>query len=141
MLIELVAGEHLDPLEKVRAAPEAWADLGIGGAAVTPAEHPSLQRAEFCAPESLRAHGPRESSHGHDPSDHAGAASESTANLVVVDALIDQPEHAPFQRPQDPVPIHGGRRYVRLGVHGRRAVGVAAQTPLIFVKPMWQVAQ
>jgi hypothetical protein len=129
MLIELVAGEHLDPLEKVRAAPEAWADLGIGGAAITPAEHPSLQRAESCALESLRAHGPRELSHGHDPSDHAGAATESTANLVVVDALIDQPEHAPFQRPQ------------HLGVHGRRVVGVAAQTPSIFVKPMWQVAQ
>jgi hypothetical protein len=36
---------------------------------------------------------------------------------------------------------HQPATLLRCGVQGRRAVGVASQTPLIFVKPMWQVAQ
>ena len=61
----------------------------------------SLQRAEPFAPESVSALGPRKSSHGHDPSDHARATTEATGNLDLANALIDLLEDAPLQGPQD----------------------------------------
>jgi hypothetical protein len=130
-LLELVAGEELDSLNKGGAAPETRPDVGVDGSAVTPAEHSSLQRAEPSGPGGAGVGGPRESSHGNDPSDHVRAATEATGDFDLANPFVDQPEYPTLERSQRP----------RRLTHGSSATGVAVQTALILVSEMWQMAQ
>ena len=129
-LLELVVGEGLDPRHKDRTPTEPGSDLGVGGAVVPPAEQSSLQR-----PQSIirDCPGPRRTGkpgHGGDPTDHLRTAAETPGDFVVGDAFVDQTQHQALDRPQ---------AWTRR--HDDVPVWVAAQTPWILVKPMWQAAQ
>jgi hypothetical protein len=56
---------------------------------------------------------------------------EATADLDVSDAFGDQAQHRSFDRTQE---------WTRLD-HCGDAAGVAAHTPSILVKPIWQLTQ
>jgi len=129
-LLEFVVGEGLDPRHKDWTPAEPGSDLGIGGPVVPPAEQSSLQRAQPIVRDHPGTRRPGKPGHGGDPTDHLWAAPETTGDLDIADAFLDQTQHQALDRPQ---------AWTRR--HDRVPIWVAAQTPWILVKPMWQWAQ
>ena len=129
-LLELVVGEGLDPRHKDRTPTEPGSDLSVGGAVVPPAEQSSLEWPQPIVRDHLGTCRPGKLGHGRDPTDHLRTAAETPGDFDVVDAFVDQAQHQALDRPQ---------AWTRR--HDDVPVWVAAQTPWILVKPMWQAAQ
>ena len=129
-LLELVAGEGLDPRHKDWTPAEPVSDLGVSGAVMPPAEDSSFQRPQPIIRDHRGPRRPGKPGHGGDPTDHLRTAAETPGDFVVGDAFVDQTQHQALDRPQ---------AWTRR--HDDVPVWVAAQTPWILVKPMWQAAQ
>jgi hypothetical protein len=94
-------GEGLDPRHKGWTSVEPGPDLGVGGTVVPPAQQSSLQWAQPIALDHPGTRPPGEPGHGDDPTNHLRTAAETTGDLHLPDAFVDQAQHQALDRPQE----------------------------------------